>query len=1115
MLQYTVQPFPIPSQPSLPKPKDKDNISNDSTSSLRSTTTAHNDSSHPAVTAPRERRGPMGVFQRSAIKRLPSSGHDNNNNNYSSIPTPSAFACIPHPHAIPLSISTASNTSSKPSCIPPSPKSSLPPSPVVPTPSAQVAKHVPRSPYLSSPRPTSSPVPRDIDSPRPPARRFSTSSSSGVQDVLFPGDIVGEGLELDDEIVRRVPIDASTNVLSTSAPMDVQEPAREFEVVRRLGTGSYAVVYLVREVLSRSVPSDSGHGHVSAVGAIDLDDSFSSKSMGGVHIEYGKEYAMKCLSKANLDEEALEAQMTEVTIHQSLPPHPNIVTLHRTMETDSYLLLLLEFVPGEDLFYFLEQSRDHYSPQPPSNPCTPPLTPSSESSPSSTSSPPTPPTPGLLGSHNPTTLLSRTRLKLVASMFAQMCEAVAAIHDVGVFHRDIKPENFIVTDGWSEKEPGKERERKVVVKLSDFGLSTRDWESSDMDCGSAPYMSYECRNNVAPTYLPRGADVWSLGIVLINMLYHFNPWTDTTEGACPSFTLFRQHPVPFLVHRFPGMTEPVAKYLAENVFCILDDPQDDSKRVSARAFGKWARDLPALFGVDGEASGGHRRVVSVSSVQGHPISSTPCSRRPSSRQSRQTSRQASLSRATGALGSRQPSLGPALEEERPEELRLETTVLQEVEENEAEEREAEVETASRSTSTTKRRKRGARKGKGAAMSPLATNAPSVVGGASGPEEENGTLETLASASQALARELSRTSRSSSFVSGFNSPTDSFASIPSVTPSVQPAVSKKASKWKLGFGRTSSSASSAARTSSVDRAVDMESTASFGTGKVMSATASNVTSLIMGLEAPQVHHHSAPADRQEPWSRGRRYQTQESGFALGTPQPPSRYEGGSGTWGPSSSANIERWANNVEKRGTSPTSMRSGRQVASSSSSMASSNWRSSMLSTASSAGTSTSAFTKYSNGSKASVSTVATSVSSSSWRNPAPKPQVPVGRSPYGQDRPRDIPANVKFMTGVPWELHELPRQLHPKPVGDIFGQPPVRKARTRKPNPNLDTITERAGHNIKPLTVNQRRDASTSTTDLNGDASPGDEEFPEGSPKKVQKGQINALAKMLSALRR
>jgi serine/threonine protein kinase len=80
-------------------------------------------------------------------------------------------------------------------------------------------------------------------------------------------------------------------------------------------------------------------------------------------------------------------------------------------------------------------------------------------------------------------------------MFAQMCDAVATCHAAGVFHRDIKPENFIVTDGryldeGTDWKNGRKNKGRVVVKLTDFGLSTREEECSDMDCGSAPYMSY-------------------------------------------------------------------------------------------------------------------------------------------------------------------------------------------------------------------------------------------------------------------------------------------------------------------------------------------------------------------------------------------------------------------------------------------------------------------------------------------------------------------------------------------------------------------------------------------------------------------------------------------------
>jgi len=118
-------------------------------------------------------------------------------------------------------------------------------------------------------------------------------------------------------------------------------------------------------------------------------------------------------------------------------------------------------------------------------------------------------------------------------------------------------------------------------------------------------------------------------------------------------------------------------------------------------------------------------------------------------------------------------------------------------------------------------------------------------------------------------------------------------------------------------------------------------------------------------------------------------------------------------------------------------------------------------------------------------------------------------------------------MDGIPWALDELPRQQHPNPIGDIFGSPPIsRKQRSRKPgasaavvsggkeNPmhnNLGTISERPSYTSRKSPLSNDGSSvspSASTTDLGMDDN-------DRGPKKVQKGQINTLAKMLSALRR
>lgn len=1192
-----------------------------------------------------------------------------------------AYAAFPHPHAVPISPTNyppnvsnySSSTSGSSPALSSATLSSVPSSPSLSSPSIPT-KPIPRSPLVSAQTlrqlPLSSAprspamLSRQISSVAPNARsphplkpnlpslsrpatgdlhnrsgadspsRTSVTSSTLAVDVLSPGDLVGEGIALQGDLVRRVPI------VSACPQSPDEEPVSQFEVVRRLGTGSYAVVYLVREVLS-GADDDGTRSRGSSfsgqqyVGRLDLDDASSeygsmrddqSSSRNRV---YGREYAIKVLSKANLDEEALEAQLFEATLHQSLRRHPNIVTLYRSLETDAFLLLLLEFVPGEDLFYFLEQSRDHYSPQSYSLPSSPSADEVSPTSPSSSNGH-TPPTPSLLSSLHPTHLLSQTRLRLIASMFGQMCDAVATCHEQTVFHRDIKPENFIVTDGWTEVpsnglgfsygvgEDNAEtrKERKVVVKLTDFGLGTMDEESADMDCGSAPYMSFECRNNLHPTYSPRAADVWSLGIVLINMLYHYNPWTDTTENVCPSFQLYLQNPVNFFMTRFTGMTLPVAEFLATRVFCILQDPTDDSARITAREFGKWAKQLPSLLGSSAQGHG-HQRNLSISSTVGYTLASVPQSRRPSLRSSALSPTTLDANRVSWALAStaasrsvsrsrglsRVPSLINVMEvPSAVHEVNAEAHLVVDeplhvesiAEEPPIEEGTDQPEMDSRSTSTQKRqRKRGARKGKGASATTAPSSAPSVA-------------DTLAQASQALAREISRTSRLSISAAGtpdepippmpvmhagaiagyaqltsgpisLSSPTPSLPavasssslgsashvhhqnhstlSIPNSTSSVassssSPVITKKPSKWKLSFGKASSSANS-----SRPSIPDMPPPPT----PPMSTTASNVANLLNGLSAPPKAPQPevvgipgngargrsgarslAPSNASATWGPG----GGSSAFGSTGPYAHGQHSNGSNASWHSSASHQQQYAppsvNSSAPRAISPASARSNGRGSSiqsggtghhhngggrsGGSSIASNNWRNSMASATSVASSSgSSSFTRYSNGSVRSVSTNATSLSGnsvSSWRSGAS------GQSSRTGYEPGQLPPNVKLITGTPWELDQLPRQMHLNPQDVSFGAPPIRKRRGQpmsKPKDGvpsrLDTINESTWAQQKsPLS--QRFDASTSTTDLStSPTSPGgsvaDDDGLSTSPRKVQKGQVNALAKMLLALKR
>ncbi len=136
--------------------------------------------------------------------------------------------------------------------------------------------------------------------------------------------------------------------------------------------------------------------------------------------------------------------------------HPNIVTVFELGHHGEQNFIVMEFVQGEELKYFL--SSDH--------------------------------------------AFTHDEALLIA---VEVLKALAAAHDQGVVHRDIKPANIILLDNGS-------------VKVADFGVARLD--QSDLTLagnmvGTPNYMSPE---GLRGETVDQQADIYSAGMVLLEML---------------------------------------------------------------------------------------------------------------------------------------------------------------------------------------------------------------------------------------------------------------------------------------------------------------------------------------------------------------------------------------------------------------------------------------------------------------------------------------------------------------------------------------------------------------------------------------------------------------------
>ena len=141
-------------------------------------------------------------------------------------------------------------------------------------------------------------------------------------------------------------------------------------------------------------------------------------------------YAVKCMVKGEPGSRQATFQEREIRLHSAVSSHSSVVTLHKVVEEDGYIFLVLDFCPGGDLFKFLTERGTYVRND-----------------------------------------------ALVKDVMIQLIDGVEHCHRRCVSHRDIKPENIMCNKDGTQ------------LKLGDFGLATDTSFSRNFGAGTSGYMS--------------------------------------------------------------------------------------------------------------------------------------------------------------------------------------------------------------------------------------------------------------------------------------------------------------------------------------------------------------------------------------------------------------------------------------------------------------------------------------------------------------------------------------------------------------------------------------------------------------------------------------------------
>ncbi|CDW56874.1 DUF3543 and Mod r and Pkinase and DUF1712 and DCX domain containing protein [Trichuris trichiura] len=306
---------------------------------------------------------------------------------------------------------------------------------------------------------------------------------------------------------------------------------RAYKTKVMLGTVTYCHVVLIVVVQLRpngdylvSHAGNSGAG-VPAWLPVELRDRFEWGPLLGdgnfavvhecVHKSTGKTYAVKVIDKRKCrnKEQIIENEVRLL----SRVRHEYVVQLHDSISLKDLHLLVLEFVPGGDLFDALVAARTF---------------------------------PEATAAH----------------MMQNLMSALAHLHSMDIVHRDVKPENLLIYetgDGWK------------YIKLADFGLATELNDPLFDICGTPTYVAPEM---LAEGGYGLKVDVWAAGVILYIMLCGYPPFVSETGAQEDLFEAILSGKYAFVEQHWRGISN-AAKMLVNGMLQLNADDRYSSTEV--------------------------------------------------------------------------------------------------------------------------------------------------------------------------------------------------------------------------------------------------------------------------------------------------------------------------------------------------------------------------------------------------------------------------------------------------------------------------------------------------------------------------------------------------------